>query len=541
MQRGGAVIVVMLALLAARPLEGAEPAPDAAAEAQRALEALVPAIDVPRAVGETVAWSAVGVHLRGVGGTQYGSGVLLEDGYILTAAHVVPCTDVLYAKPLSDQRRRKARVVALDDGLDLALLQIPLPKKTELRGIELAAEHPRRAAPVFGWGRETSIAAGQVVSGSELELLARIPMRPGDSGGPLLDLEGHLVGLLSRGVHTLPLATYVPLGEIREFLARSDRSATVSEADLCNRDRLLWSDVRDAKALAGDARLDTALLRLDQALARHPPAQLEARARVERAWLHQKAGHHEDALAELDAAVAGAPGLLDVQRRRVRVLLDLRRWDAALLAVAAIQELDPGDRDVWRWRFAAQNHLGTLEDAFAALDAYVSGAQGPAYMEALAVRCAASSQGDPKAAATDCAAAIALGFEQDWMHLLLAEHHTAQGRYPAGVDSYLRALALGSGHPPTARACARLLVVLGRDADAITMLTGVPLDDEARWTAVVAGARLGRAEFVATQLERASTEAKRPERFDALAQHLAAGGALGAATVQGQVELLPLK
>ncbi len=502
-------------------------------------EPLVSSIDVPRAVGEAIAFSGVGVHFAGVGGTHYGSGVLLDDGYVLTAAHVVQCTDKLFVTALADQRKRRARVVAFDDGLDLALLQVKLPRKTELRALELAAEHPRRATRIFGWGRMSSIAAGKVTSGSDRELLARMPVRGGDSGGAALDVDGRLVGILSRAQFTAPMAFFVPLADIRLFLDGVDRSKTVSEAALCDRDRLVWADLKDAGKLNRRGLRSDAILRLDQVLGRNPEPEIEARARSIRAKIRRAQGDKEETLIEAEAAVAAAPALLEIRRTLLAALSGLGRWRQVHEEVLGLLAVDPGDPWLWRTRIHAAKHLGTKAAALQALDAYVAQTEGPARGEALAVRCSlALKRGAVEDARVDCDQAIALGHEMTWMHVQMADADRDAGRYAEAVDSYLRAMDMGAGKPKWARRCARLLLVLGRDADAIQLLTGVPLTDAARWTAIVAGVRLGRMEFALEQLANAVSDLEQPGRFVSLQKHLAAGGTLGAATVEGQVEFL---
>ncbi len=502
-------------------------------------EPLVAAIDVPRAVGEAIAFSGVGVHFRGVGGTHYGSGVLIDDGYVLTAAHVVQCTDKLFVTALADQRKRRARVVAFDDGLDLALLQVKLPRKTQLRALELAEEHPRRATRIFGWGRMSSIAAGNVTSGSDRELIARMPVRGGDSGGAGLDVDGRLIGILSRAQFTAPRALFVPLVDIRRFLDGVDRAKTVSEGELCDRDRLVWANLKDAGRLSRRGLRSDAMLRLDQVLRRNPDPGIEARARVIRAKIRRAQGDKEEALVEAEAAVAAAPGLLEVRRMRLYALSGRGRWQQVHAEALGLLELDPGDPWLWRTRIHAAKHLGRKEAALQALDAYVARTEGRARGEALAVRCnLALKRGAVEDAAADCDAAIALGHEMSWMQVQMADAYRDAGRYAEAVDHYLRALDMGAGKPKWARRCARLMLVLGRDADAIQMLTGVPLSEAARWTAIVAGVRLGRMEFAREQLANAVADLEEPGRFEALQRHLAAGGTLGAATLEGAVEFI---
>jgi tetratricopeptide (TPR) repeat protein len=498
---------------------------------------LVSAVDAPRALQKTIGLSGVGVHYDAVDGRHVGSGVLVGRGYVLTAAHVVQCTDELFVTPLATQQQHKARVVAIDDGLDLALLHIKLPRKTDLRALELAAEHPRRAAQIFGWGRVSSVAAGKVTSGSDRELLARMPLRSGDSGGAALDQDGRLLGIFSSAVIAAPKAYFVPLRDVRSFLNGVKRSKTVRRAELCDPDRLVWSDMKAATKLVERGLESDAILRLDKGLDRDPEPGLEAKIRVTRARLHLAQGMIEETLVDAEAAVAAAPQHLEGRRIRLAALSGLHRWREAQLEAVALLELDRGDPRLWYARLHASKHLGTKE-ALRALDGYVAQTEGPAQGEALAVRCYIALRRGAADAVAACDAAIALGHEMTWMHHQMADAHRDGGRYTDAVDSYLRALEMGAGRPEWARRCARLLLVLARDAEALQVLTGVHRTEDTRWTEVVALARLGRTEAALERLGDALVEVKRTALFEELMEHLAAGGSLGAVTVEGQVELL---
>ncbi len=148
-----------------------------------------------------------------------GSGVLLTaDGYILTNAHVVSGARSLRVQLSNVQDRRTdeaqikhlgrslaATVVGIDRGTDLALIKIDrnnLPylslgdsSKLKQGQIVLALGNPL--------GLENSVSMG-VVSAVSRQLKpddfmsyvqTDAPINPGNSGGPLVDTEGHVVGI----------------------------------------------------------------------------------------------------------------------------------------------------------------------------------------------------------------------------------------------------------------------------------------------------------------------------------------------------------
>jgi serine protease Do len=134
-----------------------------------------------------------------------GSGVVWHsDGLIVTNAHVVqPGSQVI----LDDRRRLAARLLAIDRRLDVAALYI---EASGLDAIEQGDSRNLRAGEfVFSvghpWGVAGAFSAGTIVDTGgewpERELSGRewiitdLHLRPGNSGGPLVDARGRLVGI----------------------------------------------------------------------------------------------------------------------------------------------------------------------------------------------------------------------------------------------------------------------------------------------------------------------------------------------------------
>lgn len=134
-----------------------------------------------------------------------GSGFIISaDGYILTNSHVVQAAEEITVK-LVDKREFKAKVVGADRRTDIALLKID--------GQELPAVRfgdPNRLK-VGEWvvaigspfGFENSVTAGIVsAKGRSLPQENYVPfiqtdvaVNPGNSGGPLFNLQGEVVGI----------------------------------------------------------------------------------------------------------------------------------------------------------------------------------------------------------------------------------------------------------------------------------------------------------------------------------------------------------
>jgi S1-C subfamily serine protease len=178
-----------------------------------------------------------------------GSGFFVgADGLILTNAHVVQGADALAVR-LHDGREHDADVVGIRESVDLALLRISVPG-TPLTWGDGARLRPGSIVFSVGspYGNRSSVSQG-IVSGigragpqggdDVTYIQTDAAINAGNSGGPLLDLEGMVVGVntwiyapsgLSRGVgFALPgdLAREVTatlLAQARSpVLARSDR------------------------------------------------------------------------------------------------------------------------------------------------------------------------------------------------------------------------------------------------------------------------------------------------------------------------------
>lgn len=135
-----------------------------------------------------------------------GSGFILsQDGYIMTNAHVVDGADEVTVK-LSDKREFKATVVGKDKRTDVAVVKI---EATGLPAVRIGNVDTLRvgqwvAAIGSPFGLENSITAG-IVSARKRETGDYLPfiqtdvaVNPGNSGGPLINMRGEVVGINSQ-------------------------------------------------------------------------------------------------------------------------------------------------------------------------------------------------------------------------------------------------------------------------------------------------------------------------------------------------------
>jgi S1-C subfamily serine protease len=153
---------------------------------------------------------------------QPGSGVVYAPDLVLTSAHVLEREDNLSIQT-HDKRTLSAQFVGRDLGTDLAVLRVA---NLGISAPTFAKEQARVGQLVLAVGRTASegpMASSGVVSaiggplrtgrGATLERYIRTDATPypGFSGGPLIDVQGHVLGILTTGLVS-SLALAIPQG-----------------------------------------------------------------------------------------------------------------------------------------------------------------------------------------------------------------------------------------------------------------------------------------------------------------------------------------
>lgn len=158
-----------------------------------------------------------------------GSGFIIrEDGYLVTNAHVVSEAERIQVK-LADGRRFEGRLIGQDDRVDLALVKIEatglpvaaLGDSNRLRVGEfvLALGHP--------FGLEQTVSFG-IVSRKGAPLMVAAPgfdfiqtdaaVNPGNSGGPLVNMAGEVVGINSMAARNGSIGFAIPVNLVKALL-----------------------------------------------------------------------------------------------------------------------------------------------------------------------------------------------------------------------------------------------------------------------------------------------------------------------------------
>lgn len=229
-----------------------EPLTEAVAKAAPAVVSIVITRDVPLLGVEYIDlfngssfWGGSGIRVpvyREVGtqSRQVGAGTgffVREDGYIVTNKHVVDDADASYTVLLSSGEQKEAKVVFRDPAHDLALLKTETEGNASLLLSERAPELGQTVAAIgnaLGEYNNTvsvGIVSGlertiEATDGMEVETLSGLiqtdaPINRGNSGGPLIDLEGRAVGVnvaIDASGNNIGFA--IPADAVREMLAQ---------------------------------------------------------------------------------------------------------------------------------------------------------------------------------------------------------------------------------------------------------------------------------------------------------------------------------
>lgn len=162
-------------------------------------------------------------------GNNRGSGIIIHpQGFILTAQHVVEGAKEVEVR-LADRRRFRAQVLGADPEVDVALIKI-------LHGNEF---------PALALGNSESLKVGDLVSslgypfGLESSLSVGVISRQGSSngagfdfiqtnagasagwsGGPLVNVRGHVVGMITMASERGNMGFAVPINAIKMMIPR---------------------------------------------------------------------------------------------------------------------------------------------------------------------------------------------------------------------------------------------------------------------------------------------------------------------------------
>ncbi|CAN5574810.1 MarP family serine protease [soil metagenome] len=179
--------------------------------------------------------SVVKIGVSSCGTGRLGSGWIAADGVVVTNAHVVAQSDAISLQVEGTGTRHAAEAIWYDDENDIALLRSPGVSGERPLPIDSSAP---QGAPLAMLGFPDG--GPYTVKRAKLGISGRIPAfrveddyvqrkvtrlianaRPGNSGGPLVDLDGRVVGVVFASGGYRALA--VPTSIVKRALKRAER------------------------------------------------------------------------------------------------------------------------------------------------------------------------------------------------------------------------------------------------------------------------------------------------------------------------------
>ena len=168
-----------------------------------------------------------------------GSGFFIsEDGYVLTNHHVVVDATEIFLT-LTDGREFKAKLIGSDERTDVALL------KVDAKGMSILPIGDAKLLKKGQWvlaigspfGLDSTVTSGIVSAlgrdtGDYLPFIQTdVAVNPGNSGGPLLNMKGEVVGInaqiVSRSGGSMGISLAIPINEAMTVVAQLRDSGKV--------------------------------------------------------------------------------------------------------------------------------------------------------------------------------------------------------------------------------------------------------------------------------------------------------------------------
>ncbi|HMJ66952.1 MAG TPA: tetratricopeptide repeat protein, partial [Candidatus Binatia bacterium] len=174
--------------------------------------------------------SVVVVSHFGRDGKEDGVGagfIISSNGLIATSLHVIGEARPITVRLANGREYEVTEVHASDRNLDLAIVRIDA---NALQGLPLGdSDQLRQGSPVVAMGNplgmEHSVVQGVVSARRDFEsvqmIQLAIPIEPGNSGGPLVDMQGRVHGLLTlKSVLSANLGFAMPINELKKLIEK---------------------------------------------------------------------------------------------------------------------------------------------------------------------------------------------------------------------------------------------------------------------------------------------------------------------------------
>jgi serine protease Do len=179
--------------------------------------------------------AVVGIQIGG----SAGSGVIIDaDGLVLTAGHVSgkPGTDcrlvladgkIVKGKSLGQNKRMDSGMIRITDKGTYPYVKMSDSSKLKISDWVLSIGHPGGYKPT----RKTVVRVGRVMKNEESLIQTDCTLVGGDSGGPMFDMQGRVIGIHSRIGLPITENVHVPINAFKndwDRLVKGDSWPTIS-------------------------------------------------------------------------------------------------------------------------------------------------------------------------------------------------------------------------------------------------------------------------------------------------------------------------
>lgn len=164
-----------------------------------------------------------------------GSGFFVSpNGYVLTNRHVADEKNCIFMCRFVDGSEKSAQVVAIDDEADVALLKLEPDKGKSfpyLKLVEASEPGPGAECTALGYPvasrmnytmQVTSGTVSSVDQSNPYHVTLTAKITHGNSGGPLVDRHGNVIGIVSAALtaYTETYGKALSVGQVRKFLGK---------------------------------------------------------------------------------------------------------------------------------------------------------------------------------------------------------------------------------------------------------------------------------------------------------------------------------
>lgn len=149
-----------------------------------------------------------------------GTAFLVEPQIALTAAHVVESGNYVEVSSVtSDSDKLVAQVIWRDDSQDLAALKLSEPVDIEPLVIATDALRGEPVVAIGAPGGKMTLTNGEILAANSDLIRASTQVAPGNSGGPLINGDGDVVGLVTMLEQPTGYAVAEPASQLRESMS----------------------------------------------------------------------------------------------------------------------------------------------------------------------------------------------------------------------------------------------------------------------------------------------------------------------------------